>query len=151
MRALSLGADSYLVKPISSEELYLRLRNILANRSPRRSELNNAIVDLQGVKVDLVTRAVLDRGGARGPDLSETELSLLRVLAENANRTVSKENLSHQVYRQSYLPGSRALDVGISRLRIKLKSAGTGAEIRSVREAGYLFTRDVSAPTGKVG
>ena len=62
--ALSRGADGYLVKPVNAEELYLRIRNILATRRSRNSEINNAIIDLHGIKVDVETSAVLDRGGA---------------------------------------------------------------------------------------
>jgi DNA-binding response OmpR family regulator len=145
IRALSLGADDYLLQPVHLEELFLRLRNILANRPPLESGFKSAIVDLQGVKVDLVSRALLNRDGARGPELTETELSLLRILTDNVNRIVSKETLFATVYGRSYSPGTRSLDVGISRLRIKLKSTDNGAEIRSVREAGYLLSREIEA------
>jgi DNA-binding response OmpR family regulator len=142
MHALSLGADGYLLKPINLEELYLRMRNILTNRRPERASLNSAVVDFNGVKVDLVTRSLLNRGGLPGPELTEMELALLRVLTENINRTVSKETLFDSVYERPYSPGARSLDVAISRLRIKLKATDIGAKIRSVREAGYLLSRE---------
>jgi len=145
IRALSKGADDYLVKPVNLEELYLRLRNILANRRSGIGAVDNAIMDLQGIKVDLVTRALLNSGGSQGPQLTETDLSLLRLLAENINRTVSKELLFDRVYGRPYSPGTRSLDVGISRLRIKLKSTDVRAEIRSVRDAGYLLAREEPA------
>ena len=72
--ALSRGADAYLVKPVNAEELYLRIRNILATRRSRNSEINNAIIDLHGIKVDVETSAVLDRSGAQGPELTKTNL-----------------------------------------------------------------------------
>ncbi len=145
IRALSLGADDYLAKPVNLEEFYLRIRNMLAHRGPPPANANSAIVDLQGIRVDLVSRALLRRDGAPGPELTETELSLLRILTENVNRVVSKESLFASLYGRPYAPGTRSLDVGVSRLRIKLKSTDIGAEIRSVREAGYLLSSEGEA------
>jgi DNA-binding response OmpR family regulator len=147
--ALSRGADGYLVKPVNAEELYLRIRNILATRRSRNSEINNAIIDLHGIKVDVETSAVLDRGGAQGPQLTKTELALLRLLTENTDRAISKEILFRKVLGRTFSPGNRSLDVSVSRLRIKLKSADINAEILSIREVGYLFTREEPAPVRK--
>ena len=140
IRALSMGADDYLTRPVHLEELYLRLRNILSTRRTQIG-MSNTILDLHGIKVDAVTRAVLNGSGAPGPVLTETELILLRILTENMNRLVSKEVLFDNVYARPYTPGGRFLDVAISRLRIKLKATDIGVELRSVREAGYLLSR----------
>jgi DNA-binding response OmpR family regulator len=99
-----------------------------------------------------VTRAILNRSGRPGPELTETELSLLRLLTENMDRVVAKETLFSSIYGRPYAPGTRSLDVGVSRLRIKLRSTDIGAEIRSVREAGYMFSLDRdSAATARAG
>jgi DNA-binding response OmpR family regulator len=135
--ALSRGADAYLVKPVNAEELYLRIRNILTTRRSRNSEINNAIIDLHGIKVDVETSAVLDRG------------ALLRLLTENTDRAISKEILFRKVLGRTFSPGNRSLDVSVSRLRIKLKSADINAEILSIREVGYLFTREEPPPVRK--
>jgi DNA-binding response OmpR family regulator len=140
IRALSLGADDFVGKPIEVEEIYLRIRNILANRPSRNVAVGSSIIDLQGIKVDLVTRALLTRDLAPGAELTEAELFLLQILTENIGRTVSKEALFEKIHGRPYTPTTRSLDVSISRLRIKLKSIATGAEIRSVREAGYILT-----------
>jgi DNA-binding response OmpR family regulator len=50
--------------------------------------------------------------------------------------------LFESVYERPYSPGARSLDVAISRLRIKLNATDIGAKIRSVREAGYLLSRE---------
>ena len=146
IKALSLGADDYVAKPVDLEELYLRVRNILAHRRPAGDGGSNPVLDLNGVKVDLVTRALLSREGRPGAELTETELSLLRILTENMDRIVSKETLYQAIHGRSYSPTTRSLDVGISRLRIKLKSSGVGVEIRSVRQAGYLLSREAAPP-----
>jgi DNA-binding response OmpR family regulator len=113
---------------------------MMAARMPQAAGASGAIVDFHGVKVDLVTRAILNRSGRPGPELTETELSLLRLLTENMDRVVAKESLFSAIYARPYAPGTRSLDVGVSRLRIKLRSTDVGAEIRSVREAGYMFS-----------
>jgi DNA-binding response OmpR family regulator len=141
IRALSLGADDYVKKPINLEELYLRLRNILANRRPQNVDGGSAIVDLNGVKVDLVSRALVNRDARPGSELTETELSLLRILTDAMDRIVHKETLFMGVYGRPYTPNTRSLDVSISRLRQKLKSTDIGVELRSVRQAGYMLSR----------
>jgi len=151
IRALSLGADDYVAKPVDFEELYLRLRNILMNRRPQDGGLDSTIVDLRGIKVDLANRSILNRSGEPGPELTETELSLLRVLAENINQTVAKETLFESVHGRAYSAGTRSLDVAVSRLRIKLKATDVGAKIRSVREAGYLLSRESEPIWAKAG
>ena len=142
IKALSLGADDYVAKPVNLEELYLRMRNILANRRPAQGSPSHAVLDLNGIRIDPVTRAVLGPDGAPGAELSETELTLLRILSDNMDRVVSKEALFQEIYGRSYSPTTRSLDVGVSRLRAKLKASRVALEIRSVRSAGYMLLRD---------
>jgi DNA-binding response OmpR family regulator len=142
IRGLSSGADDFVAKPIVIEEVYLRVCNILANRRLQSAGGNNNIViDLQGIKVNLVTRTLLTSGDTPGADLTETELSLLRILAENIGRIVSKEVLFESVHGRPSTSRTRSLGVSISRLRIKLKSVDTDIEIRSVRQTGYILSR----------
>ena len=79
IRVLSLGADDFVKLPIDLEELYLRIRNILAHRSPEGLPRNDLVLDLEGVKVDLITREVLNADGTPGSELTESEFALLRV------------------------------------------------------------------------
>jgi two-component system, OmpR family, response regulator len=139
IRALSMGADDFLAKPVEIEEIYLRIRNILANRRTQNVTVGS-IIDLHGIKVDLVTRALLGRDMAPGAELTEMELSLLQILTDNIGRVVSKEALFENIHGRPYTSNTRSLDVSISRLRIKLKSIDAGAEIRSVRQAGYILS-----------
>ena len=142
VRALALGADDYVAKPVDLEELYLRLRNILAHRLPNGANRSGAILDLNGVKIDLVTRSLMGRDGHPDVELTESELALLRILTENMDRLVAREAIYVALKGRPYQPTSRALDVGVSRLRIKLKAAGAAAGIRSVRQAGWLLSRE---------
>ena len=137
---MSLGADDFVKLPIDLEELYLRIRNIIAHRSPVGLQRNDLVLDLEGVKVDLITREVLKADGTPGSELTESEFALLRVLTENANRVVTKEALFKSLRGSPSSAATRSLDVTISRLRSKLKSTDSEAEIRSVRQLGYFFS-----------
>ena len=142
MRALSLGADGYLVKPVEPEELFLRVRNMIAHRQPcAGQEAQNTILDLNGIRVDLMSRALIGPNGESDVELTATELTMLRKLSENIDRIVSKEALFGAMHNEAYSSATRSLDVGVSRLRIKLRKAGAPVDIRSVRQAGYILSR----------
>ena len=145
IRALALGADDYVVKPIELEELFLRLRNMLAHRQGAAGDSKNTVLDLNGIRIDLVSRALLTDEGGAGPELTATELAMLRILADNFEKVVSKTTLFSAMRGDSYTTATRSLDVGISRLRLKLRNAQASADIRSVRQAGYILSRN-SAP-----
>ena len=149
IRALSMGADDYVPKPVDLEELFLRLRNMLAHRQAPSSEARGTILDLQGVRIDLMTRAILGPDDKPGAELTATELTFLRVLTDNFERVVSKETLFAAIRGEVYSPTTRSLDVGMSRLRIKLRQSGAGVDIRSVRQAGYLLARTSRASVVK--
>ena len=142
IKALLLGAQEYLAKPADPEEVYLRVRNMLAAHAPSNGD-RGVVHEFGGVRVDLTTRALLRPDGSHRDELTETELAVLRMLAENADRIVSREAL-HPVVTGAEPDGkpTRAIDTCVSRLRIKLRAADVGAEIRSVRQAGYLFRRE---------
>jgi DNA-binding response OmpR family regulator len=133
------------------EELFLKLRNLVAHKRSSPGEPQSTILDLSGVRIDLVTRAVLGPNDHPGPELTATELTLLRILADNFERVVSKETLFSAIRGEAYSPTTRSLDVGLSRLRIKLREGGANVDIRSVRQAGYLLSRSLGVKTPKTG
>jgi DNA-binding response OmpR family regulator len=140
IRALALGADDYVVKPFELEELFLRLRNMLAHRHGAASDSQSTVLDLNGIRVDLVTRSLLTEDGAAGPELTATELAMLRILADNFEKVVGKAELFSAMRGDSYSSATRSLDVSISRLRLKLRTAQARVDIRSVRQAGYILS-----------
>ena len=144
IKALTLGAHDYLAKPADPEEVYLRARNLLTSQTARPEP--DMVRDFAGVRVDLASRAVLRPDGVPGDELTETELAVLRALAENIDRIVSREAL-HPIVTGTEARDrpSRAIDTCVSRLRLKLRSGAAPVEIRSVRQAGYLLRRERGA------
>jgi DNA-binding response OmpR family regulator len=138
VRGLRLGADDYVVKPFSVKELLARIQAVL-RRSPERPE-EVAKVKVPGGVADLARREVRFRDGAR-EELSEREVQLLRYLAANAGRAISREEILTRVWRLDPRGiETRTIDMHVARLREKLRDqAGQPAIILTVRGKGYMF------------
>ena len=102
VRSLQLGADDYVSKPVNMEELYLRLLKILARR-PQESDPPSTILDLEGVKVDLVKRSVIGRDGHPDVEVTEAELALLRFSGREQGSTLSTTSRSTPPFTDSLI------------------------------------------------
>ncbi|HSO93417.1 MAG TPA: response regulator transcription factor [Candidatus Dormibacteraeota bacterium] len=124
--SLELGAEDYLAKPFSFEELHARVRARL-----RESRTHHVHLAAGGLDLDLLRR---EATGERGRvQLAEREFLLFRELMTSAGKTVSKEHLLAAVWGYRFDPGSNVVDVYVRRLRAKL-----GADsIKTVRGEGY--------------
>jgi two-component system, OmpR family, copper resistance phosphate regulon response regulator CusR len=132
VRSLERGAEDYVSKPFSLEELLARVRARL--RSAARSEGTRVVAG--SLTLDLIRREA--DAGSGTVSLSEREFLLLGELARNAGRTVSKERLLSAVWGYHFDPGSNVVDVYVRRLRAKL-----GPEaISTVRGVGYRIDGD---------
>lgn len=135
---LRLGADDYVVKPFSVRELLARVGAVLRRSPERPRDLEK--MPLPGLTVDLARSEVRYADGGRA-ELSEKESELLRYLASNAGRAISREELLQRVWQLSPRGiTTRTIDMHITRLREKLKDDATDPKIvLTVRGKGYLF------------
>jgi DNA-binding response OmpR family regulator len=132
VRCLELGAEDYISKPFSLDELIARVRARL--RAAARG--GPTALRAGGITLDLIRR---EANSGSGPvALSDREFLLLGELMRNAGATISKERLLSSVWRYHFDPGSNVLDVCVGRLRAKL---GPGA-ISTVRGVGYRVDTD---------
>ncbi len=139
VKGLTLGADDYVVKPFSVKELLARAEAVL-RRSPERSS-DVKTITFAGGKVDADRRELQFDDDTRC-ELSEREMELLRYLAGNAGRAISREELLRRVWRMDPKGiETRTIDMHIARLREKLRDDPSHPRtLVTVRGKGYMFT-----------
>jgi DNA-binding response OmpR family regulator len=138
VKGLRLGADDYVVKPFSVRELLARIQAVL-RRSPERPNPVGKVSLPQGV-ADLARCEVRFHDGSRTA-LSEREIDLLRYLAANAGRVISREEILRRVWRldPKHLE-TRTIDMHVAHLREKLRDDSDQPKVLlTVRGRGYLF------------
>ncbi len=141
VEGLKRGADDYVVKPFSVRELLARVEAVL-RRSPERP-IDLAEVKLPGGVADLARREVRFTEGGR-QELSEREVELLRYLAANAGRAISREEILSRVWRLDPKGvETRTIDMHVARLREKLRDDPADPHVLlTVRGKGYMFMND---------
>jgi two-component system, OmpR family, phosphate regulon response regulator PhoB len=132
LRGLNSGADDYLTKPFSPNELLARIRAVLRRSNP------HAIAETLSFR-DIVLDTVTFRVKRAGKDihLGPTEFRLLRHFLEHPQRVFSREQLLDSVWGQNVYVEARTVDVHIRRLRKAINIPGCEDLIRTVRSAGY--------------
>lgn len=136
---LELGADDYLPKPFNPRELLARLKAILRRRNGGAAAAPR-ILRFGRLEIDPGSRSA--RIGGRECPLTSYQFDLLVALAENAGRTLSREQLMDMVKGEELEAFDRSIDVHISRIRAAIESDPKHPRrIITVRGAGYVFAR----------
>jgi len=132
---LRLGADDYVVKPFSVKELLARIVAVLRRSAERPTDVPT--MDFEGGTADLARREVRFDDGER-VELSEREAELLRYLAVNPDRAISREEILARVWRVNPTGvETRTIDMHVARLRDKLRDHDASV-IVTVRGKGYM-------------
>jgi two-component system phosphate regulon response regulator PhoB len=141
---LDAGADDYLTKPFSTQELLARIRAVLRRRVP---EALDAAVEVGGLRLDPSTRRVARQGVEL--KLGPTEFRLLHFFLTHPERVHSRAQLLDRVWGDHVFIEERTVDVHVKRLREALQPAQCAQMIETVRGAGYRLTQQVvaSAPS----
>ena len=138
---LDAGADDYITKPFSTQELLARIRAVLRRRAP---ESGTDSVTLGGLMLDAGTHRITFEG--RELKLGPTEFKLLHYLMTHAERVHSRGSLLDKVWGDHVFIEERTVDVHVKRLREALGAAG--AMVETVRGAGYRLTAQTAAGAG---
>lgn len=138
VRGLRAGADDYLVKPFSFEELIARIEALL--RRPTTEAQEETSLSCGDLTLDLISRTA--RRGEREIELLPREFQMLEYMMRRQGRVVTRTMLLEGVWEYHFDPKTNVIEVHISRLRRKIDGPGETPLIQTVRGAGYR----ISAP-----
>jgi len=128
---LESGADDYLVKPFALAELLARVKVLLRRGQPDRETMLRAA----GLEIDLIRRIVTQDGAEIA--LTQREFEVLEYLVRQKGRTVTREMLGRNVWKDPNFALTNVIEVYINLLRKKLDSPGGSSMIVTVRGLGY--------------
>jgi two-component system phosphate regulon response regulator PhoB len=133
---LDAGADDYLTKPFSGNELVARIRAVLRRKLP---EAVDEAIEMVGLRIDPATRRVSRYGTEL--KLGPTEFRLLHYLMAHPERVHTRTQLLDKVWGDHEFIEERTVDVHVKRLRENLGQVGASALIETVRGTGYRFSQ----------
>jgi DNA-binding response OmpR family regulator len=131
IKGLDIGADDYLPKPFSLEELLARSRSLLR----RHSTSKDTVLEHRGIKLDLLGHTVHVEG--RQVELTSREFALLEIFMHNIGRVLPRTLISEKIWDAHYDVDTNLLDVYMSKLRAKFDTRLDQPLFKTVRGVGY--------------
>lgn len=134
LTGFSLGADDYISKPFSVNELIARVKAVL-KRSYTDKVNNKTILQFNGIDLDTIRKRLIIND--ERVELTKKEYEILRTLLENQGKIFSREDLLTRIWGQDVIVTERTVDVNITRLRAKLGQFGSS--LKNKTGYGYFF------------
>ena len=128
---LDVGADDYLQKPFSLEELLARIRAL----ARRHASVKLTVLEHDGIRLDLLSHTLHLNG--KKVDLTSREFALLEIFMHSPGRTLTRTLISEKIWESHFDVDTNLLDVYMSRLRAKLESHLGKAAFKTIRGVGY--------------
>lgn len=138
LEGLKIGADDYITKPFNSEELFLRIQNILKRtQGQTRREESRSTYSIGDYQFDFNRRLLIFK--AKSQKLTSREASLLKLLCENKNEILSRSTALKEIWKDDNYFTSRSMDVFITKLRSYLRE-DPRVEIVNIHGTGFKLT-----------
>ena len=135
VRGLDAGADDYVAKPFEFEELVARMRAVLRRRGARPDD--DRVIAVGGLRIDPAAHTATRDGIEL--ELTARQFAILELLATNARRVLSKEQIFERVWGSSHMGDANIVEQQISGLRERIGDRDGARLIHTVRAVGYVL------------
>ena len=133
IEGLDAGADDYVIKPFSLEELLARVRSNLRRQNPADAD----VLEFADLRMDRKSREV--RRGDRAMELTVKEYELLEYLLAHPKQVITRDQILEKVWGYDFMGDSNIIEVYVRYLRLKLEAEGEPRLVQTVRGVGYVI------------